>query len=123
MNSPSKLFCGGIAAVVLALSAPPATANSSPQDGYIAALNAACRYKRIFNVNSDSALLYIAQGVSMPDGDYIDNWAQANRVSKPIAGSYMLGFIDYITSQGSQEVIRTLRLGIKRRCPYDGNLN
>ena len=116
MISTAKLFCGGIAAVVLALSASPATANSSPQAGFASAVNAACRYKRIFNVGSDGALLYIAQGVSMPDGDYIDNWAQANRVSKPMAGSYMLGFIDYVASQSSEEVIRTMRLGIKHQC-------
>lgn len=81
----------------------PSHANSSPQQGFRAGVNATCRYKIRYRVDTNSAISYIMSGLMGPDADWTDNFAKANRVGIPVAGSYALGLVDAISEAKDQE--------------------
>ncbi len=65
--------------------------------------NATCRYKIRYRVDTNSAISYIMSGLMGPDADWTDNFAKANRVGIPVAGSYALGLVDAISEAKDQE--------------------
>lgn len=108
----------GFAIAAASLCAAPSYANSSPQEGFNAAVNAACRYKKVYpGVSYDRVVAYIFGGLTPPAPSYIDNFAKANRVDTVTAGSYMLGLVDWIKDQGdANKIYSTFINATKKRC-------
>ena len=98
-----KLIVAGIVSGAALFPFLPSYANSSPQQGFRAGVNAACRYKIRNRVDTTSAISYIMGGMMGPDADWTDNFARANRVGIPVAGSYALGLLDAISQAKDKE--------------------
>ena len=98
-----KLIVAGIVSGATLFPFLPSYANSSPEQGFRAGVNAACRYKIRNRVDTNSAISYIMSGLTGPDADWTNNFARANRVGIPVAGSYALGLVDAISGAKDQK--------------------
>ena len=104
------------ALLLIGMSVQPAEANSTPEQGLNAAVNAACRYRRNTGASAETSVLYILTGVRAPARPWVDNWTYANGGDHIRGGSYALGFIDWITETPSERKGAIYTSRVKQQC-------
>ena len=113
----ARRLLGGAALTYALVLSPPSYANSSPQEGFVAAVNAGCRYKKMYpGVSNDRVIAYIFSGIP-PSKSFLDNFAKANRVDVITAGSLMMGLVDWIQQvDDAKKIYKTFESNLIRKC-------